>query len=77
MSGLLIKDLPEDLHRRLKERAAAHRRSMSREALLILEGSLRDRAGPPTLAEIDDLRVRGDRPLTQRLLDLARGTGRP
>ncbi len=77
MPGLLIKDLPKDLHRLLKERAAAHHRSMSREALLILEGSLRDRAGPPTLAEIDNLRVRGDRPLTQRLLDLARDSGRP
>jgi plasmid stability protein len=77
MAGLLIKDLPEDLHRRLKERAAAHRRSMSREALLILEESLRDRAGPPSLDEIDDLRVRGDRPLTQRLIDQARGSGRP
>lgn len=77
MPGLLIKDLPADLHRRLKDRASLHRRSMSREAQVILEEALTDRAGPPPLAEIDRWRVRGARPLDRELLDRARREGRP
>lgn len=77
MPGLMIKDLPEGIHLLLKKRAAAHRRSIGKEALSILEEGLRDRAGPPSLAEIDELRVKGRRPLTQRLLDQARTAGRP
>ena len=77
MPGLLIKNLPDDLHDRLKRRAARHHRSLGKEALALLEEALRDRAGPPTLAEVDRLRVTGARPLRQELLDEARGTGRP
>ncbi len=40
MSGLLIKDLPPELHCKLKEEAARHHRSMSRQALLLLEEAL-------------------------------------
>ena len=72
MAGLLIKELPKELHRKLKARAAAHRRSLSSEAIVILETALHDRSGPPTLAEIDRLRVRGQKPLTQSILDRAR-----
>ena len=74
---MLIKEVPEDLHRRLKERAAANRRSLSREVLVMLEAAVAEPAGPPTLEEIDRLRLRGARPLTQDLLDGARGQGRP
>jgi plasmid stability protein len=77
MPGLLIMNLPDRLHRRLKARAASHRRSLSREAQVILEEALRDAAGPPTLAELDRLRVRPTRPLTQDFLDEARRSGRP
>lgn len=77
MPGLLIKDLPNHVHARLKARAAVHRRSMSREALVILERALGDGAGPPTLEEIDAMRVRGTRLLTQDLIDEARESGRP
>jgi plasmid stability protein len=72
MAGLLIKDLPKDLHRRLKVRAAANRRSLSSEAIVILETALQDRSGPPTLAEIDRRRTRGRRPLPQSVVDRAR-----
>jgi len=72
MAGLLIKELPSDLHRKLKKRAEAHRRSLSSEVITILENALDDRSGPPTLEEIDRLRVRGRRPLTQALIDRAR-----
>ncbi len=77
MAGLLLKDIPPTLHERLRARAAAHRRSLSAEALTILEEALEDRAGPPTLAEIDAMRVRGRVPLTQELIDAARREGRP
>ena len=77
MPGLVIKDLPPALHRRLKARASAHRRSLAREVLVLLEEALGDRAGPPTLVEVDALRVHGARPLTPRLLEAARGLGRP
>lgn len=72
MAGLLIKDVPRDLHRKLKARAAANRRSLSSEALTILESALHDRSGPLTLAEIDRLRTRGRRPLTDAVLERAR-----
>ena len=74
---MLIKEVPEELHRRLKERAAANRRSLSREVLVMLETAMAEPAGPPTLEEVDRLRVAGARPLTQDLLDLARAAGRP
>ena len=72
MSGLLIKELPKDLHRKLKARASANRRSLSGEAITILETVLHDRSGPPTLDEIDRLRVHGRRPLRQDIIDRAR-----
>ncbi|MGZ5446411.1 MAG: FitA-like ribbon-helix-helix domain-containing protein [Thermoanaerobaculia bacterium] len=72
MAGLLIKELPKELHRRLKARASANRRSLSSEAIVILEKALHDRSGPPTLADIDRLRTHGRRPLSQSIIDRAR-----
>ena len=40
MSALLIKDFPPELHRKLKEEAARHHRSMTRQALALLEQAL-------------------------------------
>ena len=40
MPGLLIKNLPPELHRKLKESAARHHRSMTKEALYLLERGL-------------------------------------
>lgn len=77
MAALLIKDMPPELHERLRTRSREHRRSMSQEILEILEQALLDRAGPPTLEEIDQLRVKGAKALTQELLDEARQSGRP
>ncbi len=77
MPGLLIKDLPARLHLRLKARASANGRSLSREVIFLLAEALEDRAGPPSLAEVDRLRMQGKRPLTQDLLDEARSSGHP
>ena len=59
MPGLLIKNVPDDLHQRLKQRAARHRRSMNGELLVLLEEALDDRAGA-TLA--DHVRGGGEAP---------------
>ena len=76
MAGLLIKEVPKDLHRKLKARAAANRRSLSSEVLTILESALHDRSAPLTLAEVDRLRTSGRRPLTQAILERARKRNR-
>jgi plasmid stability protein len=76
MPALLIRDLPDELHRKLMDRAAANHRSMSRELLVRLEEALHDSAGPPPLAAVDKMRVIGAKPLTQDLLDVARREGR-
>lgn len=75
MVGLLLRNVPRHLHARLRARVAAHRRSLSAEAITILEEALEDRAGAATLAEIDALRVEGRRPLTQDIIDEARRAG--
>lgn len=77
MPGLLIRDLPDHLHIRLKARATRNGRSLSREAVALLEDLLGDRAGSRPLEEIDRLRVRGTSPLTDALLESARLDGRP
>ena len=77
MPAVLIKDLPRRLHQRLKARAATSHRSLNSELVTLIEAALGDRAGPPPLAEIDRLRVRGHGPLTQAMLDRARRAGRP
>ena len=40
MTAILIKDLPPQVHRRLKEAARKNRRSMTRQAVVILEDAL-------------------------------------
>ncbi|MDD5266679.1 MAG: hypothetical protein PHO08_06075 [Methylococcales bacterium] len=40
MTGLLIKDIPPELHRKLKEAAVRSHRSMTRQALVLLEQAL-------------------------------------
>jgi len=77
MAGLMIRDLPVDLHEQLRRRASDNRRSLSREVIVILESAFEDRAGPPRLEDVDEMRIRGARPLTQDLIDRARAVGRP
>lgn len=40
MPSLLIKDFPPELHRRLRDEAARNHRSMTRQALALLEQAL-------------------------------------
>jgi len=77
MPGLLIKDLPVGVHRQLKNRAARNHRSLSKEALAILEAALTGGVDRPALALLDRRRVRGAKPLTDSLLRRAKASGRP
>ena len=40
MTDLLIRQIPDDLHAKLKRRARANRRSMNQEILILLEQSV-------------------------------------
>lgn len=40
MPSLMLRDLPEEVHKRLRDRAQRHHRSMTKEAVSILEHEL-------------------------------------
>lgn len=50
MATLTLKNVPDDLHQRLKERAARNGRSLNREAIRCLDDASR-RLDPDTLLE--------------------------
>ncbi len=71
MPALVIKDLPVELHQRLKEDAAQHHRSMTQQAICILEQGLhRVRTIPPFKA------YKGTLALTNEFIDAAKREGR-
>ena len=72
MPRFVIKDVPKDLYRKLKQQAARHRRSMTEEALALLEqglggGETQVKAAAP---------FKGRFALTDRFLDWAKREGR-
>lgn len=79
MPALTIKSIPDSLYRRLKRRAAAHRRSLNSEILICLEQAI---AAEPAdaravLAQADALRKRLRVPrLTDARLRAAKAVGR-
>ena len=72
MPGLLIRDISPQLYRQLKTAAAQHHRSLSKEALAILEETL---AGSPA-PDIIPTPVKGRFSVTQDFLDEAKHEGR-
>ena len=46
MPGFVIKDLPPKLHRKLKQQAARHHRSMAEEVLAVIERALSEETLP-------------------------------
>ncbi len=48
MTDILIRQLPAELHRKLKERAQANRRSMNQEIQILLETALADERPIPS-----------------------------
>lgn len=71
MASLLIKNVPEDLHKKLRERAAREHRSLNMEVIVLIEHALGTRL-PVALPEPLPLR----RPIDTRTLLRARREGR-
>ncbi len=67
MATLVIKDLPTHLHQRLKEEAQKARRSMTKEAIYLLEAGLQESRSVPMVRELP-LPYRGKKPLTDKLI---------
>jgi plasmid stability protein len=67
MPTITLKNIPEDLHQRLRDRAARHHRSLNAEILACLEGAVRSEPVDPKafVARIRDLRPPGHEKLTQ------------
>ena len=74
MAGLLIRDIPPELHERLKASASKNHRSMSKEALAILEEAFVGKA--PRKVKIPRVH-KGKFPITQEFIDKAIIEGRP
>ena len=71
MPALVIKDLPVELHRRLKDDAAQNHRSMTQQAIVILERQLHSiRSIPPFKA------YKNNFPLTNEFINEAKREGR-
>jgi len=71
MASLVIKNLPEDIHERLKEAAVKNHRSMTKQAITLLEEGLGEKrpANLPPLLEPPF-------PLTNAFLKRAKREGR-
>ena len=70
MPSILIKDIPADLHERLREAATRDHRSMNKEVVALLEAALAERPAelPPP--------IRAAFPLTRDWLERAVAEGR-
>ena len=80
MATLTIKNVPEKLHKRLKESAALHRRSINSETICCLEKVLGVHRVDPKkfLAEVQAMHKRMPYVhLTEELLRAAKNEGRP
>jgi len=71
MPSLILRDLPDEVYKRLRNRARRHRRSMTKEAVSILERELLA-TGPVKLPPV----VRAARPIPSDLIDEAIQEGR-
>jgi plasmid stability protein len=79
VATLTLKNIPDALHRQLKERAVQNRRSLNSEAIHCLEQALATTLTDPEayLARIRPLRQKTTRlPLTEERLHAAKAEGR-
>ena len=77
--NITLKNIPEDLYQKLKERAVINHRSINREVIAIMQDSLNPRTIDPGdfLARVRELRSKTQNVrLTQAELDHAKGEGR-
>ena len=70
MAALVLKSFPDELHRRLKLQAKLHRRSMTGQAILLLQQGLDVQTVDRPSAMMQPFK--GRRPLTDAILDEAR-----
>ena len=80
MPSLTIKNVPDDLYKRLKESANQHRRSVNSEVIVCLERALRSKRVDPEafLTRVDALHKQVSlTPLTDEVLMRAKEDGRP
>jgi plasmid stability protein len=71
MASVLIRNLPDALHRQLKRRARRHHRRLDQELIALIEAALDTRASAALPAP-----VKLRKPLKQHTLDQARQQGR-
>ena len=71
MPAFVIKDLPIEIHRRLKDEATQHHRSMTQQAIVILEQGLRRVQPVPAIKA-----YKGRFPLTNEFVNSAKREGR-
>lgn len=79
MATLTIKNLPEELHEKLKERARRHRRSMNNEAIVCLEQVLlphRRRDAETLIAEAEAFNRRTRAKFSDELIEQGKREGR-
>lgn len=80
VATITLKAIPDDLYKRLKQRAVRNRRSINSEVLVCLEQSLESKPIDPGsfLARVDALREQiAQPPLTEEFLRTAKAAGRP
>lgn len=80
MATITVKGLPDDVYDRLKKSAAVHRRSINSEVIVCLERTFSSRPIDPAafLDRVDALREKvALPPLTEEVLRVAKGSGRP
>ena len=54
MPTLVLRNVPDELYRQLKDTAKLHRRSMTQEAILSLHAGLTEASGPDTKPSFDE-----------------------
>jgi plasmid stability protein len=80
MATLTLKNIPEDLYEKLKQRAKSRNRSVNKEIIVCIEEALESRRVDPEsfLARIEALHSQMPAPpLTDKMLHRARTVGRP
>lgn len=73
MPTLVIKNLPESLHRKLKKRAAQNHRSVTKEVVSLIEANV---ATPPKFELPAPLKLKSGRLLTLEDIEAAIAEGR-
>jgi len=79
MKSITLKNVPDDLHQRLKDRAARHHRSLNSEIIASLESAVRSELvdAREFIARVRALRPPGHEGLTQEDFNAFKNEGRP